>query len=259
MWVDGPGTIGPHPSGLERSGRRPPAAFLFRAAKPALGPAAEKSRWGDVAGSRARLGPCTAGHRSDPLPNRGRDGCGSYRENSMGIMTWLASGSTFSPAPIMVTPALAMARPCNPQIELVRVLPSKTILAATTGPDFLHLCHRRRVLALRGCRPRARAMTAFGHARRSQLPGPDLCQPRRRRRRGRSGPDLAPPLHCRVASAQGGAPRQRGFAMPISAATPCVCGASPCGEDPKGLSGTTLTIMALTLRACRHLAQSRRA
>ncbi|MDH1271757.1 hypothetical protein N5C81_29700, partial [Rhizobium pusense] len=40
MTVDGPGTIGLHPLGPERSGGRPAAAFLFRDAKPK---AAEKS------------------------------------------------------------------------------------------------------------------------------------------------------------------------------------------------------------------------
>lgn len=41
MGVVRPGTIGPAPEGLERSGRRPATAFLFRDAKPM---AAEKSR-----------------------------------------------------------------------------------------------------------------------------------------------------------------------------------------------------------------------
>jgi hypothetical protein len=41
MVVDEPEAIGPHPTGLERSGRRHAAVFLSRDAKPK---AAEKSR-----------------------------------------------------------------------------------------------------------------------------------------------------------------------------------------------------------------------
>lgn len=143
MGSNRPGTIGPHPLGLERSGRRPPVAFLFRAAKPAPAGGGKKLV-ADVAGTRSRPGPLPGWSSVRPHPNRGRGGRGSYRENPVEITPWLALDLTRSPAPRMAIPALHHIKAIMLTVEtMMFALPPQP--AATHGTGLLEICPRHRV------------------------------------------------------------------------------------------------------------------